>query len=264
MIPLEILEECLLGLIGEKPKGQLTQRGEVVGARAIVECLWNLLGWVDVAMQHPAAELIGRGVDELDLVRLAHDPVRHSFTNLSISDALDDILNALEVLDIDGCNDIDPRIEQFDHVLPAFLRSRRSRHIGVGKLVDQHDLWVSGKYAIEVHLFKHSSSMLNHPAGNDLKISEARLGHGPTVAFVEADDDVRAAVAAAMAFVEHRDGLSDPGRCAEIDAKAASAFHQVLGGSDIAHGSHIRSVKRCAHVKSLGIKDLIRAIRDVR
>ena len=44
----------------------------------------------------------------------------------------------------------------------------------------------------------------------------------PPVRLDEADDDVLAVLAATPAFVEHREGLADAGRCAEVDTQLSS------------------------------------------
>ena len=55
----EVLEELLLGLVGQEAQGQLPERDQVVGAEVVGERLGDPLGRVDVAVDHPAAELFG-------------------------------------------------------------------------------------------------------------------------------------------------------------------------------------------------------------
>ena len=59
----------------------------------------------------------------------------------------------------------------------------------------------------------------------DLEALEQRLGQGPLVAFDEAHDDVRAALPAPPAFIEHVVGLTYTGDGSQVDAEMA-------GGSD--------------------------------
>jgi hypothetical protein len=89
----------------------------------------------------------------------------------------------------------------------------------MGELVDEHDLRMPTEHGVEVHLLEHRATMLDHPTRDDLEICQARLSHRSTVAFHDADHDVRAAVAASMTLVEHRDGLPDAGSGSEVDTE---------------------------------------------
>jgi hypothetical protein len=200
---------------------------EVIGAEKVGERLGDLFGRVDVAVQHPAAELLRRGVDEFDLVRFAHDPVRGTLANLRVSNAFDRVRDVLEMLDIEGRDDIDPGIEQLEYVFATLLVSARTRHVGMCKLVDEHDLRLPTEHSVEIHLLEHRATMLDHPTRDDLEICQARLSHRSTVAFHDADHDVRTAVAASMTLVEHRDGLPDAASGSEIDTELTGDLDQV-------------------------------------
>jgi hypothetical protein len=78
---LKVLEEFLFGLVGEKAKGEFSPRNEIVCSEEVGERLWDFALGVDVAVQHPSPELFRSRVHELDLIRLADHPIRHSFTN---------------------------------------------------------------------------------------------------------------------------------------------------------------------------------------
>ena len=112
---------------------------EVVG-----QCCVDLLGRVDVAVGQPAAQRLGGHVLELDLVGRAHDGVRHRLALGHAGDLLDDVVDRLEVLDVDGRDHVDARVEDLLDVLPA-LRVARARHVGVRELVDQRQLWAGAR-----------------------------------------------------------------------------------------------------------------------
>jgi hypothetical protein len=59
MVPPEVLQEFLVGLVGHEPQRQLPQRDQVVGAEEVREGLGDLFLRVDVAVQHPAPQLLG-------------------------------------------------------------------------------------------------------------------------------------------------------------------------------------------------------------
>src|ERR1039458_2733198 len=63
------------------------------------------------------------------------------------------------------------------------------RHVGMGELVDEHDLRMPTEHGVEVHLLEHRATMLDHPTRDDLEICQARPSHRSTVAFHDADHD---------------------------------------------------------------------------
>jgi hypothetical protein len=66
--------------------------------------------------------------------------------------------------------------------------------------------------------------MFDYLTRDALEICQARLCHRSTVAFHDGDYDVRAAVAASMTLVEHRNGLADASSGAEIDTEVTCDF----------------------------------------
>src|SRR5580658_8283038 len=59
-----------------------------------------------------------------------------------------------EVLDVDRGDDVDPRDEDFQDILPPLAIPARSRHVRMGQLVDQDDLRPSAQYRVEVHFLQ--------------------------------------------------------------------------------------------------------------
>ena len=69
--------EALLDPVGDPQQGQLAQGGEVAGPEVVAERGVDLLGRVDVAVGHAAAQRLGAHVDQLDLVGAPHHGVGH-------------------------------------------------------------------------------------------------------------------------------------------------------------------------------------------
>ena len=67
----------LVDLVGGPQQGELAQRGQVADPEVVAQRGVDLVGGVDVAVRHPAAQRLGRHVDELHLVGRAYDGVRH-------------------------------------------------------------------------------------------------------------------------------------------------------------------------------------------
>jgi hypothetical protein len=81
LVPAQVVHQFLVGLVGQEPQRKLPQRGQVVGTEEVGQGPGDPFLRVDVPVQHAAAELLRRGVDKLDLVRLAHHPVRDAFAD---------------------------------------------------------------------------------------------------------------------------------------------------------------------------------------
>ncbi|MDQ0949059.1 hypothetical protein QFZ24_002982 [Streptomyces phaeochromogenes] len=114
-----VLLEVRVDAVGDPEEGQFAQGGEVAGAEVVGEGRVDLVGLVDVAVRHPAAQCLGRHVDQLDLVGPAHDLVRDGLALPYSRYRLDDVTERLQVLDVDRRDDVDSGGEEFLDVLPA-------------------------------------------------------------------------------------------------------------------------------------------------
>ena len=111
---------------------------------------------------------------------------------LTPGDLRDDVVQALEVLDVDGGVDVDAGGEQLLDVLPA-LGVARAGDVGVGQLVDQQQGRVAGERRVEVELLERRAPVLELPAGQDCSSpSSRRAGLRPAVGLHDADHDVEA------------------------------------------------------------------------
>ena len=128
------------------------------------------------------------------------------------------------MLDVEGRDDADPGVEQLLDVLPALLVAR-ARDVGVCKLVDERDLRGPREDRVHVHLLEGAFAVLDLPARHDLQVADLRRRLGAPVRLDEADDDVLAVVAAAAPLVQHRVGLADARRGAEVDAQLSAGHH---------------------------------------
>ncbi len=208
-------------LVGQPEQGELPQRGqvpdpEVVGQRGV-----HLLGLVDIAVGHPAAQRLGRHVDELDLVGSADDLVGHGLALDDAGDRRHHVVERFEVLDVDRRDHVHAGVEQDADVLPALLVAGAGG-IGVGEFVHQGDVGVAGKDRIKVHLLQHCVLVGDRTPGNHLQTLKEGGGVRAAMGLAEADDHVRAPLGPAMTLVEHGDGLAHTRGCPEVDPKPAA------------------------------------------
>ncbi len=157
--------ERLVDAVGEPQERDLAQGREVADPEVVRQGGVDLVGSVDVAVRHPATQGLGRHVDDLHLVRPTHDLVGHRLLLPYAGDRLDDVVERLEVLDVDRRDDVDAGLEDLLDVLPALLVSPPDAcpapppvagggagHVGVGELVDEHDVGTAGQDGVDVEL----------------------------------------------------------------------------------------------------------------
>ena len=211
----------------------------------------GLLGDVDLALLQPLQQVVGRQVDQHDLVGVVEHAVGHRLAHLDAGDAADDVVQALEVLDVDRRVDVDARVEQLVHVLPALGVARAGR-VGVRELVDEQQRGLARERGVEVELLERAAAVLDALARQDLEAVEQRGGLGAAVRLDDADDDIAALRAQALRLGQHRVGLADAGRRAEEDlepaalARARSSSMRASSASGSGRSSSRPSVIRVA------------------
>jgi len=125
----------LLDPVSHPQQGELAQSGEVAGPEIVSERSLDAVRRVHVAVHHPTAERLRGHVDKLDLVGAARDLVRQHLVLLNAGDLPRNVPKRLQVLDVQGRDDVDAGVEQFINVLPP-LGIAAPGNVGVRKLVD--------------------------------------------------------------------------------------------------------------------------------
>ena len=115
-----VLAERVVDAIGDPEERQLAERGEVARSEVVGQRRVDLLGAVDVAVGHPTPEGFRRHVDELDLLGSADDRIGDDLLLADPGDALHHVVDRLEVLHVEGGDDVDAGLEELLHVLPSF------------------------------------------------------------------------------------------------------------------------------------------------
>ena len=105
--------------VGGAAEGQFAQGDQVRLLEEVLHGPLGLVGHVDLALGEPLQQLVGRQVDELDLVGPVEDGVGHGLADHDAGDLGDDVVEALEVLDVEGGVDVDAGGQQLLDVLPA-------------------------------------------------------------------------------------------------------------------------------------------------
>ena len=106
-VPLAVVLEGVVDPVGDPEESQLPQCAEVADAEVVAEGGVDPVRRVDVAVGHAPAQGLRGHVDQLDLFGAAHDMVGDGLSLAHARDALHDVVQGLEVLDVDGGDDVD-------------------------------------------------------------------------------------------------------------------------------------------------------------
>ncbi len=206
----QLIERSVIGLTGQEAQGEIAQRGEVPGLEEAVECRVNAFCRVDVAVQHPPAQLLGRRIDQLDLIGPDQHRVGDAFAHPGAGDRLDGVGQALDVLGVEGADHADVGVQQLEDVLPALLVPPGAGHVRMGELVDEHQLGSAGEDRVEIHLGEPGAPVGDRLRRHHLQAIEPGRRGRAVVGLHDPGHDVTAACSPAGGLVEHRVGLADP------------------------------------------------------
>ena len=101
--------------------------------------------------------------------------VRDGFAHPDAGDLRNDVVQALDVLDVDGRIDVDAVGEDFLDIEIALGMPAAGR-VGVGEFVDQHDLGMARDDRVEVHLLDRLAPIGHRFAGEDRQPLEQGFG----------------------------------------------------------------------------------------
>ena len=218
-------QELLVHALSRAAKSKLPQCRKISGREVVIESALRLLWDVDLALFEPLNELIRRDVDDLDIVGFVEKRVRHRLAHADARDLGHDVVQAFDMLDVESGVDIDTGREQvFD--IEVALGVTAAGCIRMGKLIDEHNLWVPLEDGIEVHLFQHVPMIVDLNARNDLEALEQSLRFRASMGFDDADDDIRTLGQLRAGRHQHFVGFADAGSGAyeHLQTAAASIF----------------------------------------
>ena len=182
----------------------------------------GLLGDIDLALLQPLDQIIRRKVDQLDGVGAVEHLVRHGLAHPHMGDLRDHVVEAFDVLDVDGGIDVDAMGQQFLDVEIALGVAAAGR-VGMGKFVDKGDLRSPRDQRIEVHLLQRLLLVGEPPARQHFEALQQRFGFRPAMGLDHADNDIDASFLPGMGALQHFVGLADAGRGTDEDLELAGA-----------------------------------------
>ena len=184
----------------------------------------GLLGDIDLALFQPLDQVVGREVDQLDGVGAIEHLVRHGLAHPHMRDLRDHVVEAFDVLDVDGGVDVDPMGQQFLDVEIAFGMTA-AWGVGMGEFVDKGDLRPPRDQRVEVHLVERLILVGEPPPRQYFEALQKRFGFSPAMGLDHTNDDIRAGLLPGMGALQHLVGLADARRGADEDLElAGTAF----------------------------------------
>ena len=149
----------------------------------------GLFGNIYLAFFQALDEVFRRQVHQFDRICAVENRIRHGFANAHMRDLRDNIVQALDMLDVDRGINVNPIVKQLLHVEIA-LGMAAARRVGVGQFVHQNDLRSANENGIKVHLVERLTLILYAATRNRLEPIEQRFCLLPSMGFNHARDDV--------------------------------------------------------------------------
>ena len=175
---------------------------------------------IDLAFVEASNQILGRKVDQLDVAGEIDHRIGHGLADSNFGYSGNDVVQAFDMLDIEGRIDIDPGDEQLLDIHVAFGMPAL-RRIGMRKLVDQDEARPSRQNSVKVHFGERVALVIDDPARDNFEPLQKRLGLLTAMRLGDADDDIGAFGLFCPRCRQHFIGLADARRGAEKDLQAA-------------------------------------------
>ena len=104
---LHFREQLLVDPLGGAAQSELAQRRQIGGRKEMLERALGLFRHIDLAFLEALDQVVGRQIDDLDGVGAVEHGVGHGFAHAHMGDLRDNVVEAFDVLDIDGGIDVD-------------------------------------------------------------------------------------------------------------------------------------------------------------
>lgn len=222
-------------LVGGLAEGHLTQSAESGFLEEVFEGALGLVRCVDDAALEAIEERAGREIDEDDFVGLFDDPVGNGLADFDSGDLAHLVVEALQMLDVHGGENVDAGLEQNHDVFPA-LGVGNTGDVGVREFVDGANFGMTGEDSTGIHLFEGAVAIDDVAAWDEFEAFGFGDGIFAAMRFEVADNDVVTLLAEAVALFEHLIGFADAGGVAEKDLEFAAAAGRALIHAGGRHG----------------------------
>ena len=193
---------------------QLPQGGQVVEGEEGLQGGLGLVGHIDLALLEAAEQLLGGEVYQHQAVGLQQHLIRQGLLDPDPGQLPHQIVEALQVLHVEGGVDVDAGTEQLLHILPALLVAAAGG-VAVGQLVHHGDGGFSCQQTVQIHLLQPLLAVQVQCARQDGELVEQGQGLLAAVGLHHPDQDVDSLPGLLPHRLQHGVGLADAGGRAE-------------------------------------------------
>ncbi|OPY08805.1 MAG: hypothetical protein A4E66_01812 [Syntrophus sp. PtaB.Bin001] len=171
------------------PQGQLAQIFQVDRPEEVIEGDGDTFPGINLSFLEAFPKILRREINIDDLVRFGQDAVRQPLPHLHPHGFFHRIIEAFQMLDIQGGHDMNAGRQQILNVLVA-LGVAASRGVGVSQFVHQGHLWLPAQNGIHIHFFYRYPTIGLDETGNDFQSLQQLFSFGSPVCFHQPDDHV--------------------------------------------------------------------------
>jgi hypothetical protein len=210
-------------MLGGAAQRNLAQRDQVALAKEVLRGALGLLGQIDLARFQARQQFVGRHVHQDDFVRLVQHRVGHGLVHTDAGDGTYRAVEAFQMLHIHGRPDVDARVQQFLHVLPAFGVAR-TLYVGVRQLVHQQHRRLARQRGVQVKLGQVAAAVRHVTQGQHRQAGQQFGGFATAVGFHNTHQHLAAGLVLALRRAQHGVGFADTRAGAEVNTQLAAAI----------------------------------------
>ncbi|MNM69074.1 hypothetical protein D3C81_806600 [compost metagenome] len=223
--PLSVAEGAHLVIdpIGGAAQCQFAQGNQIALTEKVLDGTFGLTGDIHLAFIQTLAQIVRRQVNQHHLGGFVEHVIGHGFTYPYPGHAADHVVQAFQMLYVDGGQHVDTGIQQLFDILPA-LRMARAMGVAVRQLVHQDQCRVASQCSVEIKLLYHSAAILNALLRQQIQPAQQRGGFAAAMGFHYADQHVQPLGTQPLGFLQHGVGFAYPGASAEEHLQAATGL----------------------------------------
>ena len=181
----------------------------------------GLAAHIDLALVQALAEIVRGQVNQHHVVSGVKKGIRHGLPHLDPGDAAHHIVQALQMLYVEGGKDVNARLQQLVDILPA-LRMAGAGSVGVGQLVHQDQRRTPGQRPVEVELCQTPPPMVNGVERQDRQVFQHRRCLLTAMGLNHTRHDIQPLRPQPLRLGEHGEGFSHPRAGPEKDLQLAA------------------------------------------
>ena len=207
-------QKLVVNRLGRAAQGQFAQGRQILDPEEVLGRHPRRLGHIDLALGQTRPQVLGRDVDDLDVVGAGQDAVGNGLALAHAGNAQDDVGQALQMLDVQRGPDVDPGVAQLLHVLPPLGMARTGR-VGMGVFVHQQQFGPPRQGAVQIELHQGAVAVFDGRAWHDVQPAQQAHRLLAAVGLDHADDDIQPLGLSAARGAQHLVGLAHAGRHAQ-------------------------------------------------